>query len=68
MYTRPKKTPHNLQLRLCLSLLEDRVELSSLHDIALDLELSAHEQSLRISLASDKAGEVFVGKSESDCI
>ena len=56
-----------LQLGLALSLLEDRLHLGRLHDVALDLELAAHEQTLSVGLASHKGGEVCVREGEGDC-
>lgn len=53
-----------LQLGLALSLLEDRLHLGGLHDVALDLELTAHEQTLGVSLARDEGSEVCVGEGE----
>lgn len=56
----------NLQLGLALGLLEDRFHLGGLHDVALDLELAAHEQTLGIGLAVDELVEIFIGEVESD--
>lgn len=56
----------NLQLGLALGLLKDRFHLGGLHDVALDLELAAHEQALGIGLAVDELVEVFVGEVEGD--
>ena len=66
--TRRQLKMHNLQLRLSLGLLEDRVKLGGLHHVALDLELSGHEESLGVALARDEVAEVLVGEGESDCI
>lgn len=62
-----KRVSKYLQLGLALSLLEDRLHLGSLHNVALDLELTAHEQALGVSLAGHEGGEVCVGESEGDC-
>ncbi len=62
------QTCTHLQLRLGLGLLEDRVKLGGLHHVALDLELSGHEESLGVALARDEVAEVLVGEGESDCM
>ena len=49
-----------LQLGLCLSLLEDGLQLGGLHDVALDLHATAHEHLLRICLAGDELAKVSV--------
>lgn len=56
----------HLELGLGLGLLEDGVELGSLHDIALDLELAGHEEALSVGLAGDELGKVGVGEGEGD--
>jgi hypothetical protein len=56
----------SLQLGLGLGLLQDRVQLGGLHDVALDLELSAHEKALRVGLAGDQAREVVFAENKSD--
>jgi len=56
----------NLQLGLCLSLLEDGLHLCSLHDVSTDLELATHEQPLSIGLAGNEIGEIFIGEDEGD--
>lgn len=53
-----------LQLGLGLGLLQHRVKLGGLHDVALDLELAAHEETLGIGLASDELAEVLFGEDE----
>lgn len=57
---------NNLQLSLGLSLLEDRLHLGGLHDVALDLELARHEEALGVGLAGAQVGKVLVGQDESD--
>lgn len=49
-----------LQLGLCLSLLQHGVQLGRLHDVALDLELAAHEEALGIGLALDELAKVLL--------
>lgn len=49
-----------------LSLLQDGVQLGRLHNIALDLELSAHEESLGVGIAGNELAEVVVGEGEGD--
>lgn len=58
----------SLQLGLGLGLLEDGLHLGSLHDVALDLELAAHEETLGVGLAGDEGTEVLIRKVEGDCI
>lgn len=53
-----------LQLGLALGLLHDGLHLGRFHDVALDLELAAHEKLLGIGLAGDEIGEVGVGELE----
>lgn len=55
-----------LQLGLGLRLLQHRVQLGRLHDIALDLQLARHEQALRVGLAGDELGEVIIGEGQGD--
>ena len=55
-----------LKLSLALGLLKDRLHLGSLHDVALDLELAAHEQTLGVGLAGNQALEVAVGEVQGD--
>lgn len=57
----------HLELGLGLGLLEDGLELGSLHDVALDLQLAAHEELLGVGLAGNELGEVVVAQDESDC-
>jgi hypothetical protein len=57
-----------LQLGLGLGLLENRLELGSLHDIALDLHTAAHEHLLSVCLAGNELAEVSVGEDEGDCV
>lgn len=59
---------NGLQLSLGLRLLEDRLQLGGLHDVALDLHLAAHEHLLGIRLASDEVTEVLVGEDERDYV
>lgn len=56
----------SLQLGLALGLLEDGLHLGGLHDVALDLELATHEQTLSVGLAGDEGLEVLVGEGEGD--
>jgi hypothetical protein len=60
---RPKSTLQ-LQLGLVLSLLKHRIKLGRLHNVALDLELTAHEETLSVSLASDELAKVLLGENE----
>lgn len=55
-----------LQLRSRLCLLENRLHLSGLHNIALDLQLSAHKQFLGIRLSADQRAKVLVAKDKGD--
>lgn len=55
-----------LQLRSRLCLLKNRLHLGGLHNIALDLQLSAHEQFLCIRLAADQRAKVLVAEGEGD--
>lgn len=48
------------KLCLCLDLFENRLHLGSLHDISLDLELSTHEQLLRIRFTLDQLAEIRI--------
>lgn len=57
---------HRLQLSLGLGLLQDRLELGGLHDVALDLELAGHEETLSVGLALGESLEVIVGQGEGD--
>ena len=57
----------DLELGLGLGLLEDGVQLGGLHDIALDLELAGHEETLGVGLAGDESAEVRVGEVQGDC-
>src|SRR6187551_461054 len=52
--------PDHLQLGLGLRLLEDGLHLGGLHNVALDLELTRHEETLRVGLARDEALEVGI--------
>lgn len=45
---------------------EDWLELGGLHDISLDLQLAAHEESLCVGLAGNELAEVLVGEREGD--
>lgn len=58
---------HRLQLSLGLGLLQDRLKLGGLHDIALDLELARHEEALGVGLALRESLEIIVGQGEGDC-
>lgn len=55
-----------LQLGLGLGLLQDGLHLGSLHDVALDLELAGHEETLGLSLAGDELAKVLVGERQCD--
>lgn len=57
---------YNLKLSLTLRLLKHRLHLRSLHNIALNLKLSTHEQTLSVGLSRDEGGEVGIGELESD--
>jgi hypothetical protein len=54
------------QLGLALGLLHDGLHLGRLHDVALELELSGHEELLGVGLAGDELGKVGVGEGEGD--
>lgn len=51
---------------LYLRLLQHRLQLGRLHDVALDLELAAHKQPLRICLAQHQLAKLLVGKRQRD--
>lgn len=55
-----------LQLGLCLGLLQHGVQLGRLHDVALDLELAAHEEALGIGLALDELAKVLLREAQCD--
>lgn len=55
-----------LQVSLGLGLLHDGVELGGLHDVALDLELAGHEQTLGVGRAIDELAKVFLGEEQGD--
>jgi hypothetical protein len=55
-----------LQLRLTLHPLKNRLQLRRLHNIALDLQLPAHKQLLRIRLALDQFMEIRIAQHERD--
>lgn len=50
----------SLQLGLGLSLLQDRVQLGRLHDVARNLQLARHEETLGVGLAGDELAEVLI--------
>ena len=54
----------SLQLGLSLGFFQNGLHLCSLHDVALDLELAAHKQTLSIGLAGDQGGEIVIGEGE----
>ena len=61
------KRVYILQLGLgTLGLLQDRLHLGRLHDVALDLQLAAHEQALGVGLSGHELCEVGVGEVEGD--
>lgn len=62
---RQKSTLH-LQLGLVLGFLKHRVKLGRLHNVALNLELAAHEETLSVGLASDELAKVLLGEDECD--
>lgn len=64
-YPKRKRKSHS-QLGPGLGLLQDGVQLGRLHDVALDLELAAHEQTLSVGLAADEGAEVLVGEGKDD--
>lgn len=66
MLSRRQKSTPKLQLGLVLGLLKHRVKLGRLHDVALNLELAAHEETLSVGLASDKLAKVLLGEDECD--
>lgn len=45
---------------------EDRLELGGLHDITLDLQLAAHEESLCVGLAGHQLAKVLLRERKSD--
>lgn len=55
-----KRTWHSSQLGLGLSLLQDRVQLGRLHDVARNLQLARHEETLGVGLAGDELAEVLI--------
>lgn len=57
----------DLKLRLVLHLLEDRLHLSRLHNIPLNLQLPTHKQLLRIRLSLDQFPKVGITQRHSDC-
>lgn len=52
----------NLQLRTCLHPLKNRLQLTRLHNIALNLQLASHEQLLCIRLALHQLSKVLVAQ------
>jgi len=66
MLSRRQKSTLQLQLGLVLSLLKHRVKLGRLHNVALNLELAAHEETLGVGLASDELAKVLLGEDECD--
>lgn len=66
MLSRRQKSTLQLQLGLVLSLLKHRVKLGRLHNVALNLELAAHEETLSVGLASDELAKVLLGEDECD--
>lgn len=63
----PQTQRTSSQLGLGLRLLQDRLHLGRLHDVAADLELAGHEQALGVGLAGDQGAEVLVGEQEGNC-
>lgn len=59
---------HSLQLglRVGASRGEDWLELGGLHDVALDLQLAAHKESLCVGLAGNELAEVLLREGEGD--
>jgi hypothetical protein len=57
-----KKGIYSSQLGLALGLLKNGLHLGCLHNVALDLELTAHEQALGVGLAGDKLSEIGIGE------
>ncbi|AOW04801.1 uncharacterized protein YALI1_E01865g [Yarrowia lipolytica] len=55
-----------MRLEVVLSVLEDTLNGGSLHDVALNLELAGHEESLGVSLTLNELLEVVVRESELD--
>lgn len=62
-----QKVSIHLQLGLCLRLLQDRLHLGCLHHVALNLQLTAHEQSLRVRFAADQLSKVVIRKGQRNC-
>lgn len=60
------KRVSNLQLGTTLGLLQDGLHLSRLHDVALNLQLATHEETLGVGLSGDQLSEVLVRQVESD--
>ena len=58
----------HLQLGLGLGLLEDGLHLGGLHNVALDLELTGHEETLGIGLARNEAHEIGIGEGQGNCV
>jgi hypothetical protein len=54
----------NVHLQLCLGLSKDGLEAGGLHEISLDLELAAHEESLGLGGTLDELVKVLIGENE----
>lgn len=66
MYALISYENYKLELGLSTSSLEDGLERSGLHNVTLDLELTAHEQLLSIGLTVNEVLEVSVSDDEGD--
>lgn len=56
-----------LELGLAPGLCEDGLHLGGLHDVALGLELAAHEEALGVGRAGDELAKVLLSEGESNC-
>lgn len=63
-----KGVSRSSQLGLSLGLLENRLHLRSLHNVALDLELATHEQTLGVGLAGDEGRKIGIGEGKGDYV
>lgn len=63
-----KGVSRSSQLGLSLSLLEHRLHLRSLHNVAFDLQLATHEQTLGVGLARDEGRKIGIGEGKGDYI
>lgn len=62
----PRIFPGFLQVGLGFGLFEDGLQLGGFHNVALDLELPAHEEALSVALALDEVAKVLFGEEKRD--